>query len=204
MFGIADYGAFVIAVIVFLCIPGPGNLAVITSTSKGGVKGGTAAALGIMAADQVLLWLALAGVAAALTAHPAIFALVQYVGAAYLLYLGWCLLKAQPGQGAVLHINPRNYFQQAMVITLLNPKALVFYMAFLPLFIDPMQHQGLLTFAVLALTVAGLTLLYCIALVALSYYLAERLRSSSAMTGIMNKLAGICLLGFGVKLAFSR
>ena len=64
MFGISDYGAFVAAMIVFLLIPGPGNLALITSTSKGGVSGGMGATFGVIAGDQVLMWMAVAGVAA--------------------------------------------------------------------------------------------------------------------------------------------
>ena len=88
MFGIADYWAFVIAVIVFLAIPGPGNLAIITSTSKGRIAGGLAATAGVIAGDQVLMWLAVAGVAALLTSNPSVFSLVQYAGAIYLAYLG--------------------------------------------------------------------------------------------------------------------
>ena len=61
MFGIADYPAFVLAVIVFLAIPGPGNLALLTSTAKGGLRGGLAATLGVIAGDQVLMWAAVAG-----------------------------------------------------------------------------------------------------------------------------------------------
>ena len=68
MFGIADYGAFVAAIVVFLLIPGPGNLALITSTGKGGVRGGLAATFGVIAGDQVLMWLAVAGVSALLAA----------------------------------------------------------------------------------------------------------------------------------------
>ncbi len=70
MFGIADYGAFVAAIVLFLLIPGPGNLALITSTSKGGVRGGLAATLGVIAGDQVLMWAAVAGVAALLATYP--------------------------------------------------------------------------------------------------------------------------------------
>ncbi len=66
MFGVADYWAFVVAVIVFLAIPGPGNLAIITSTSKGRIVGGLAATAGVIAGDQVLMWLAVAGVASLL------------------------------------------------------------------------------------------------------------------------------------------
>ena len=70
MLGVTDYGAFVIAIIVFLLIPGPGNLALITSTSKGGVRGGLAATLGVILGDQFLMWMAVAGVAASSTAYP--------------------------------------------------------------------------------------------------------------------------------------
>ena len=66
MYGIADYGAFVLAILVFLAIPGPGNLALITATGHGGVRAGMAAACGVVAADQVLMWAAVAGVAALL------------------------------------------------------------------------------------------------------------------------------------------
>jgi leucine efflux protein len=90
MYGVADYGAFVVAVVVFLAIPGPGNLALITSTGKGGFKGGLAASLGVIAGDQVLMWLAVAGVAALLAAWPVVFGAVQWLGAAYLAWLGLC------------------------------------------------------------------------------------------------------------------
>ena len=60
MFGVADYGAFVAAMIIFLAIPGPGNLALITSTGKGGIPGGLGATLGVIAGDQVLMWAAVA------------------------------------------------------------------------------------------------------------------------------------------------
>ena len=132
MFGIADYGAFVVAIVIFLAIPGPGNLALITSTGKGGIRGGLAATMGVIAGDQVLMWLAVAGVAALLAATPAAFSMVQWVGAAYLAWLGWKMLTAKPGDAPVLNIRPRQYFQQAATITLLNPKALIFGLVLLP------------------------------------------------------------------------
>lgn len=71
MFGITDYPSFVVAIIVFLLIPGPGNFALITSTSKSGLRGGLAATLRVIGGDQVLMWLAVAAVAALLSAYPA-------------------------------------------------------------------------------------------------------------------------------------
>ena len=203
-FGIADYPAFVVAILIFLLIPGPGNLALVTSTGKGGMRGGLAAGLGIILGDQVLLWLAVAGVAAVLTAYPPAFVAVQWLGAAYLAWLGWRMLRAKPGAPPVLNIKPGHYLRQAMGITLLNPKAIVFYMAFFPLFVDPAHHQGLLTFGVMALTIAALGFAYCLVLVTLTHTLAERLRANPVITMGLEKLAGIFLIGFGVKLAMSR
>ena len=204
MFGIADYGAFVAAVVLFLAIPGPGNLALITSTSKGGVRGGLAATLGVMAGDQVLMWLAVAGVAALLATYPAAFQAVQWLGEAYLAWLGWKLITAQPGDAPVLHIRPRQYFQQALAITLLNPKAIVFYMAFFPLFVDPARHQGLMTFGAMAATVAVLTFLYGLGATLLTHFLAARLRASPRIGRVLEKGAGVFLIGFGIKLALSK
>lgn len=204
MFGVADYGAFVAAIIIFLLIPGPGNLALITSTSKGGVAGGLAATMGVIAGDQVLMWAAVAGVAALLVAYPTAFHAVQWLGAAYLAWLGLRMLLAKPGAKPVLNIEPRHYFKQAGLITLLNPKAIVFYMAFFPLFVDPAQHQGLLTFGVMAATIAALTFAYGLIVVLLTHRLAERMRANPVIGRILEKVAGVFLLGFGIKLAISK
>ena len=204
MFGIVDFGAFVAAFIILLFIPGPGNLAIITSTTKGGIKGGMAATLGLMAGDQVLMWMAVAGVAAVLAAYPTAFRAVQWLGAAYLTWLGFKMLMAKPGAAPILNIKPHHYFQQALTITVLNPKAIVFYMAFFPLFIDPKHHQGMVTFGVMALTVALLALVYCGAVVLLTYFLAERMRANPTVSRTLEKVAGIFLIGFGIKLALSR
>ncbi len=204
MFGVADYGAFVAAIIVFLAIPGPGNLALITSTSKGGVRGGLAATLGVIAGDQVLLWAAVAGVAAVLAAYPPAFYAVQWLGAAYLAWLGFRMVTAKPGNQPVINIQPRQYFRQAGLITLLNPKAIVFYMAFFPLFVDPALHQGLLTFGVMAVTIAALTFLYGLVVVLLTHFMAERLRANPKVGQWLERVAGVFLIGFGLKLALGK
>ena len=204
MFGIADYGAFVVAIIVFLAIPGPGNLALLTATGKGGVRSGVAATLGVIAGDQVLLWLAVAGLSALLINYPTLYRSIQWAGAAYLIGLGYSLFNAKPGDAPVLNMKPDHYFRQALFITVLNPKAIVFYMAFFPLFVDPAIHQGVLTFAVMSATIAALTFAYGLAVVLLVHYLAERVRANPIVTVMLNKLAGVLLIGFGLKLAFFK
>ncbi len=204
MFGISDYGAFVVAIIVFLAIPGPGNLALLTATAKGGVRAGRAATFDVIAGDQALLWMAVAGVATLLVTYPAAFALVQWLGAAYLAWLGFKLVTAKPGDAPVLELKPHHYLRQAFVITVFNPKAIVFYMAFFPLFVDPAVHQGLVTFAFMAITIAVLTFCYGLVVVLLAHFLAERIRASDRATSALNKTAGVLLIGFGLKLALSK
>ena len=194
--GVADYGAFVVAILVFLAIPGPGNLALITSTGN--------AALGVIAGDQVLLWAAVAGVSALMAAYPAAFHAVQWLGALYLAWLGLKMLLAKPGAAPILQIKPRHYFRQALLITLLNPKAIVFYLAFFPLFVDPAQHQGFKTFGVMAVTIAALTFLYGLTAVLLTWKLAERVRANPKISMTLEKAAGMFLIAFGIKLALSR
>jgi threonine/homoserine/homoserine lactone efflux protein len=204
MFGVADYWAFVLAVVVFLAIPGVGNLAIITSTGKGGIVGGLAATLGVIVADQMLMWLAVAGVAALLTANPALFGVVQYAGALYLAWIGLRMILAKPGDRPVLDLQPHHFFRQAMLITLLNPKAIVFYMAFFPLFVDPAHHRGLVTFGVMAATIATLTFLYCVIVISLTRLAADRMRASPRVALWLNRIGGTMLVAFGVKLAVGK
>lgn len=203
-FGVSDYGAFIAAIVLFLAIPGPGNLALINSTGKGGVTGGLMATWGVMVGDQVLMWMAVAGVATVLAAYPTAFTAVQWLGAAYLAWLGWRMWMAKPGDASVVNIRPRQYFQQSLFITLLNPKAIVFYMAFFPLFVNPETHLGLVSFAVMASTVAVLTFLYGLIVTLLTQHLAERMRTNPMIGRVLQKLAGVCLLGFGLKMALSK
>ena len=202
--GVADYGAFVVAILVFLAIPGPGNLALITSTGKGGVAGGIGATFGVIAGDQALLWAAVAGVSTLMVAYPTAFHALQWLGALYLAWLGLRMLLAKPGAAPILKIKPRHYFRQALLITLLNPKAIVFYLAFFPLFVDPVQHQGIKTFGVMAVTIAALTFLYGLTAVLLTWKLAKRIQASPKISMALEKAAGMFLIAFGIKLALSR
>ena len=200
MFGITDFGAFCGAILLFLALPGPGTFALLTSTSQGGFRAGAAATFGLIAGDQVLMWLAVAGVAALLAAHPMVFRGVQYLGAAYLAWVGLRLIFAKPGKGLPVRIEPRHYARQAFLITLLNPKAIVFYMAFFPLFIDPAAHRGAITFAAMALTIATITAVYCLTLCAFAQALTDKVRSHRKAGRLLERLAGVFLLGFGIRL----
>lgn len=201
MFGIADYGAFCAAILLFLALPGPGTFALLTSTGKGGFRAGAAATAGLILGDQVLMWLAVAGVAALLAAHPAWFKAVQYLGAAYLGWIGLRLLLARGGDAASpVRIQPHHYLRQALLITLLNPKAIIFYMAFFPLFIDPATHRGASTFVAMALTIAIITALYCLLLCVFAQAVSRQLRAHTRVAMALQRVAGLFLVGFGLRL----
>jgi leucine efflux protein len=201
MFGISDYWAFIIAVLVFLALPGPGTLALLTSTGQGGFRAGAAATFGVIVGDQVLLWLAALGVAAVLQGHPLLFRALQYAGAGYLVFVGLKLIFGRGGGAHPIPIHAGHYFRQALLITLLNPKAIVFYMAFFPLFIDPATQRGAVTFGTMALTIALLTLSYCLTLVGFAGAVTERVKANRRLTRALERAAGIVLVGFGIKLA---
>jgi leucine efflux protein len=200
MLGISDYGAFCAAILLFLMLPGPGTFCLLSSTGKGGFRGGAAATLGVILGDQVLMWLAVAGVAALLAAHPVLFKAVQYAGAAYLAWVGLRLIFTQPGQSSPFEVRPREYVRQAFLITLLNPKAIVFYMAFFPLFIDPAAHRGAVTFGAMAVTIAVITAAYGLLLCAFAQAVSAQVRAHQRLARALEKLAGVFLVGFGIRL----
>jgi threonine/homoserine/homoserine lactone efflux protein len=87
---------------------------------------------------------------------------------------------------------------------LLNPKAIMFFFAFFPQFIDPAKHQGWLTFSVMALTIAVLGFIYCFGMVLITHFMAERIRASPRFSVLLQKIAGFCLIGFGIKMVLSK
>jgi threonine/homoserine/homoserine lactone efflux protein len=200
MLGINDYGAFCLAILIFLALPGPGTFALLTATGKGGLRAGAAATLGIILGDQVLMWAAAAGVAALMLAWPTLFHLVQVAGAGYLAWIGYKLIRAKPGSAPIVDMSSGRYLRQALLITLLNPKAIVFYMAFFPLFIDPATHRGFVTFAAMAVTIAVITAVYCISLCSLAHVLAAKLRANRRLVVVLERLAGIALIAFSIRL----
>jgi leucine efflux protein len=209
MDGVTNYWAFCLAVVVFLALPGPGTFSILTSAAKGGLRGGFVSLAGIMLGDWLLMIGAMLGVAALLQANPAVFRAVQYLGVAYLVWVGLQLLLAKDGaaNATILPIEHGRFFRQSFFITLINPKAIVFYMAFFPLFIDPAVNrepaQVAQTFVVLAVTISFFTLCYGSFLAVVGNAVARAFSRNRTAGRIASKLAGLCLIGFGVRLSTS-
>ncbi|WP_434026742.1 LysE family transporter [[Pseudomonas] boreopolis] len=203
--GIQNPWAFAAAVLVFLALPGPGTFTLLTATGRSGIRAGYTTLAGLLLGDQVLMWLAVAGVAALLKANPLLFHGVQYLGMAYLIWIGLQLLcTPKPGAPAgLVALKPGHYFRQGLLVTLLNPKAIVFYMAFFPLFIDPATHRGLPTFATMAALIALLGVAWCSLLILLGHALARRLSRHPRTGAWLRRGAGVFLVGFGVRLGMN-
>ncbi len=215
MFGIINYTSFVLTVLLFLAIPGPGLLGIVAAAGKHGRRAGFASTLGVVVGDWVHMVLAGIGVAALLQANPAVFKAIQYLGAAYLVYLGIGLLRTklpvpapasrniEPVQVELRGNNRHAHFRRLFLITLMNPKAIVFYMAFFPLFINPAEHHGLWTLLAMAVTVSSLTVLFCFSVVLLVSLITRRLQGNMLVSRVAHKLAGTALIAFGIKLTLS-
>jgi threonine/homoserine/homoserine lactone efflux protein len=197
-----NYGTLVISFVVLLLIPGPGNFALISATGQGKVKGGCSALLGVLVGDQILMWLALCGIATVLQTSPRVFLAVKCIGGLYLAYLGISLSMSRATSMSQRQFKAGRYFRETLTITLFNPKTVLFYTAYLPLFVDPLHRKHLVTFCVLAATVSTLTFLYGLIVVLLTYFCAGHVQSKRRWVDISAKIAGACLIGFGAKLVF--
>ncbi len=200
--GISDLGTYVVAVILFLMLPGPGTFTLLTATARGGVRAGYATLAGLMLGDQILIAIAATGVAALLQAHPMLFAGLRYIGAAYLIWVGIQLLRepAAVSNGSAAVDQGRRWFRQALLVGVLNPKAILFYMAFFPLFIDPATQRGALTLATMAMLIAVLSVAWCSVLIFGGQFIARRLAGYPRVGVWLRRGVGVCLVVFGVRL----
>jgi len=205
MFDIQNYTSFVLAMLVFQLIPGPGTIAILNATARNGVRAGMAAVVGTLVGDFIFMFAAAAGLAAIMRANPFVFQTLQWFGAAYLVWMGIGLLRARV-DSAVQTEEPRKspwmYFRQATAVSLTNPKVILFFVSFFPLFLKPQASTS--TIGIMMAPVTLISLLYQGGLVVLGNRVASALKTFPSARKIATRLAGITLIGFGIKLATSN
>ena len=212
MTGITDLPSLIVATLIFLAIPGPGTIKLFTAMAEinGGPKAGFWATLGLMAGDAVWMVLALSGVAALAAAYPNAFDLLRYAGAAYLAWIGVTLIrdaKQSLGDGAVPVGSGRGtwqWFHEAMLVSLSNPKVIGFYVAFFPLFIDQATFDGVATYARIMLIVLTLVFVYCMWLIVAAQLARRVFARVPAIGAWLKRLAGVALIGFSLKFALQK
>lgn len=205
MFGIHNYPEFVLAIVAFQILPGPGTLTILNATARHGIRGGFGAVFGTVTGDFLFMLGAVLGVAGLLAAHPVWLTALQWTGIGYLAWLGLKLLCKPDGGGS----GPPSaagrgwsWFRQALAVCLTNPKAIFFFMTFFPLFLAPDSPRAAL--GVMMAHVTLISLAYQSALVLAGLVVAQRLAKFPLAGLAIRRLTGAGLLGFGLKLALHR
>lgn len=204
MFGIQNYSSFILAIIVFQLIPGAGTVAILNATARNGVGSGMKAVFGTLSGDFIYMLAAVLGLAAVLSAYPGILASAQWIGVIYLCWFGLKLLRASVTDHSTdMELDRRGwtFFRQALAVSLTNPKVIMFFMAFFPLFLSAESKP--VTLVVLMVHVTAISFLYQTGLVLVGNAVAQRLSRWKYARLAATRLAGIALVGFGLKLAFS-
>lgn len=208
-YGVTDLTTFVLGTIFIVLLPGPNSMYVTTVASRFGVAAGYRGAAGIFVGDLVLMTLAATGVASLFQANPALFVTLKYAGAAYLIFLGLGLLRSaiarwrDTGEQAVQRqeVGPGRPFQVALAISLMNPKAILFYVSFFIQFVSPTYDYPALSFFILGSVVQVCSMLYLSVLIFGGTFLAETFRRKRKLSASATGGVGGLFIGFGAKLA---
>ncbi|RCS59296.1 leucine efflux protein LeuE [Parvibium lacunae] len=210
MFGITDLYTYVLGTIVIILLPGPNSMYVLSVAAQRGVKLGFAGACGIFVGDTILMLLTVIGAAGILKTFPALFALVKYAGAGYLAWLGLGMLRrawrswshaptvALPRMESA---DMRQPFTRALLISLMNPKAILFFVSFFVQFVDPAYPHPGLTFLALGGIVQLFSAMYLTVVIIAGARLANAFRRRQRLSASLNAGVGCVFLGFGAKLA---
>ncbi|MEU6447822.1 leucine efflux protein LeuE [Streptomyces sp. NPDC048232] len=213
MFGVIDLPTYLAGLALIVLLPGPNSLYVLSVAARRGVRAGYTAAAGVWCGDTVLMTLSAAGVASLLQANAVLFGIVKYAGAGYLTWMAFGMLRAAwgmwrtrreqaardtdvPAAGA-----DERPFRRALVVSLVNPKAILFFVAFFVQFVDPGYAYPALSFVVLGVFAQVASFLYLSALIFSGTRLAAAFRRRRRLSAGATSAAGALFLGFAVKLS---
>jgi leucine efflux protein len=213
MFGVIDLPTYLAGLVLIILLPGPNSLYVLSVAARRGVRAGYTAAAGVWCGDTVLMTLSAAGVASLLQANAVLFGIVKYAGAGYLTWLAIGMLRAAWGMwrtraertardegAAPAEERP---FRRAFVVSLFNPKAILFFVAFFVQFVDPAYAYPALSFVVLGVLAQLASVLYLSALIFGGTRLAAAFRRRRRLSAGATSAAGALFLGFAVKLSLA-
>lgn len=216
MLGITNVWTYLIGTVAIILLPGPNSMYVLSVAARRGVRYGYAAACGVFIGDAVLMTLSAAGVASLLRAEPALFTVVKYAGAGYLCWIGFGMLRgawrrrrtpapgpvpapaAEPATAAAVERDP---FRRALVVSLLNPKAILFFISFFIQFVRPGYPHAWLSFLILGTIAELVSAAYLTTLILTGNYLAAQFRRRRRLAAALTTGVAAIFVGFAVKLA---
>lgn len=213
MFGITDIWTYIIGAILIIMLPGPNSIYVMSVASRFGVKTGYLAAFGVFTGDLILILATVLGAASLLKAFPWLFILLKVVGAGYLSYLGirLCIAAYKTWHNSTQEVSGQNNtqaqsfhpFRTALTISLLNPKAILFYLSFFIQFVDPSYPHPAISFTILAIILQILSMSYLTMLIFSGIKLAHYFNRYYKLAATCIALVGFSFCAFGFKLATS-
>jgi leucine efflux protein len=212
MLGVTDLWAYLLATVLVILLPGPNSLYVLSVAARRGVKAGYQGAAGVFLGDAILMFASAAGVASLLEASPVAFDVIRYAGAGYLAFLGFGLIRAgirtwrrrhepadEPAQPTAAAVE--RPFRRALAASLLNPKAILFFVAFFVQFVDPAYPYPALSFLLLGAIVQICSFSYLTALIFSGNALATAFRRRKALASVGTGAVGAVMIGFAARLS---
>ncbi|MGW0362133.1 leucine efflux protein LeuE [Streptomyces sp. NPDC002990] len=216
MLGVTDLPTYLAGLVLIILLPGPNSLYVLSVAARRGVREGYKAASGVFTGDAVLMVLTAAGAGALLQASPLVFTVVKYLGAGYLAWLALGMLRA--ARSMWLHREARQEellsagepagaaerpYRRALVVSLVNPKAILFLLSFFVQFVDPGYAYPALSFLLLGAASQLLSFLYLTTLIFTGTRLSAAFRRRKRLSAGATTVAGALFAGFAAKLAVS-
>ncbi|MFJ6559115.1 leucine efflux protein LeuE [Streptomyces sp. NPDC091412] len=215
MFGVIHLPTYLAGLVLIVLLPGPNSLYVLSVAARRGIRAGYTAAVGVWCGDTVLMTLGAAGAASLLKANPVLFGIVKYAGAGYLTWIaigmlrtGWGMWRARREKAAREEDSApvaagERPFRRALVVSLVNPKAILFVIAFFVQFVDPAYAYPALSFVILGAFLQFASVLYLSALIFGGMKLAAAFRRRKRLSASATSAAGVLFLGFAVKLSLA-
>lgn len=204
MFGIENYSIFIMSAILLNLTPGSDTMYILGSSLSNDKKAGILSALGISAGCVVHTFMAALGLSIVLSKSALAFDIVKYLGAGYLIYLG---IRSLISKSSLLIQNNKNeknsslkIFFQGVMTNVLNPKVALFFLAFMPQFINPNNQYGALPFLLLGLTFVTTGTIWCVLLSIFSSYFAGKLSKKLGASTLLNKISGVVFIALGLNL----
>jgi leucine efflux protein len=216
MLGVTDLPTYLAGLVLIILLPGPNSLYVLSVAARRGVRTGYVAAAGVWTGDAVLMTLSALGAASLRQTTPLLFAVVKYAGAGYLTWLAVGMLRAAVSMWRDRHLRAaepadegeapattvERPYRRALVVSLLNPKAILFLISFFVQFVDPGYAYPALSFLLLGALLQTGSFLYLSALIFGGTRLATAFRRRKRLSAGATSAAGALFLGFAAKLTF--
>ena len=207
MLGIQHYETFLLAGILLNLTPGNDTIYILSRTIAQGRKAGIMSVLGIATGSLVHTTFAAVGLSVIIAQSPVLFNVIKYAGAAYLFYIGLRMIFSR--SSLIKLDDPRNeknnkIYWQAVLTNVLNPKVALFFISFLPQFIDPTYSNHYISFLILGLSFTTTGTLWCLLLALFSSFISAALIKNKKTGSYLTKACGFILVGLGIKVALVK